>query len=129
MEQVTQLFQVVNGEDANVILGDLNALSRKDYSDAYWEQINATRKENCWEYPAKHQVIDWIVQNGYQDFVQHVHPVQDQNIQTCQFGTRVDHIFISKTLSSQINWNTSSCQILSDFKESDHYPIIAKLHF
>eukprot|EP00037_Helgoeca_nana_P024446 m.259593 g.259593 ORF g.259593 m.259593 type:complete len:399 (+) comp26640_c0_seq1:126-1322(+) len=49
-----------------ILLGDLNALTRTDYTDAAWAQILRVRKTNRWELPVS-EVTDHLRADGWVD--------------------------------------------------------------
>lgn len=101
--------------DSYIILGDFNALTRSDYSEHEWENIEKTRKENKWE-PPKTLLTEIIGQN-YIDCLQKYGQVSP----TCRFDTRVDYIFINNTFESQLS--EFEARVIQN-SGSDHNPVV-----
>jgi len=120
--------QFINREEDHIVMGDFNALNRKDYTDPYWETITDIRKTNCWESPQSQLTTTIQDTYHYEDFyskinLQKTTPLCDKQVGTCKFDTRIDYFLISQTLTNSLEWAHCYCEILQDVDGSDHYPI------
>lgn len=101
--------------DSYIILGDFNALTRSDYSEHEWGNIEKTRKENKWE-PPKTLLTEIIAQN-YIDCLQKYGQVSP----TCRFDTRVDYIFINEIFEKSVSNIKTEVHVNNG---SDHKPVV-----
>lgn len=103
---------------SHLILGDLNALKRSDYTTAEWESITQTRKASQWE-PPKVELIETIERvGGYIDLLSTSSPVTP----TSRFNTRVDYIFATPDIVC-----ASASVIENQLNESDHKPVVVQI--
>ena len=81
-------------EEKNVfILGDFNALTKKDYTDDEWESICNTRTQNKWEAPQT-ALTDQIEMDGFIDLqYQFCNSKNEKPKPTSRFNTRIDYLF------------------------------------
>lgn len=116
----------------HIIMGDFNAITKSDYTPDYEEEnIRVVRHNGNWEAPT-YTLLDYLKSLGYVDFWRKVNPdIQDDDVTTCAYNTRIDYIFISPSLAPLIDWehtNTYS-HILSGVTHSDHFPVLANIQF
>ncbi|MEL6343205.1 MAG: endonuclease/exonuclease/phosphatase family protein [Myxococcota bacterium] len=88
LEQWATLIEQAESLRGGVVCGDLNALTRSDYSDRAWEEIAQVRHRSVWE-PPQTRLMDIIEAQGFFDTA-----FSDAVRETCRFDTRVDYILI-----------------------------------
>lgn len=111
--------------DADVLMGDMNALTREDYSDVYLQNVVAAKRESSgWEQP-KFDVVRLLTQTwGLQDAFTQTNPnVKDARLVTCPYGTRIDYIFHRPLCND--DWRVTECVIVDTRRSTDHSAIIA----
>lgn len=106
---------------SHLMLGDMNALKRSDYTDAEWEKITQVREASGWELP-KVELLETIERvGGYIDLLS-AHNKNNAIIPTSRFDTRVDYIFATPDIVC-----TSASVIVNTLNESDHKPIVVRI--
>ncbi|CAF3342439.1 unnamed protein product [Rotaria socialis] len=109
----------------NILLGDMNALTRDDYSDTYFhENVVGKREKIRWEPPRfelTKQVVDtWC----YQDAFRQINlTLKDENITTCAHNTRIDYIFLHPLPDDE--WVLTECFIVDTHGATDHHAVVA----
>ncbi len=103
--------------EAAVVCGDLNALTRSDYSEAAWEEIAAVREESAWEPPVS-VLMDALEDSGFVD-VATGHDIQG----TSRFGTRIDYVL----LGPDCPLSGADLYTLESDGASDHSVVVAVL--
>ncbi|CAF5017230.1 unnamed protein product [Rotaria sp. Silwood1] len=80
----------------DILMGDMNALTREDYSDDYYRNIVVERREKSnWEKP--HFDLTQLItyEWNYQDAFKKINPtLKNEQVATCPYGTRIDYIYI-----------------------------------
>jgi len=120
-----------------VLMGDLNAMRKDDYSETFWRALESKRRENKWE-SVETRLMNSILGISKDDDLglghlsplidtyKQCHPDHvfegDKNTGTSQVDTRIDYILCSQTLLPHIK----SCEI--DLRAhvlpiSDHKPV------
>ncbi len=91
--QVQNLLAAVDKECAGLpahvdvmICGDLNALTRGDYSESRWERLQRDRAERSWE-PCESRVTELLTHSGFRDLS------MEPLIWSSRFSTRIDYCF------------------------------------
>lgn len=109
----------------NVLVGDMNALTRGDYSDKYFNEIVVGKREKSgWEKPRFE--LTHLLTNiwGFQDALRHANPnVNDEQIATCPYGTRIDYILLHPL--SDDDWLLKECFIVDTRQVTDHHAVLA----
>ena len=85
-----------NEANVDILMGDMNALTREDYSDQYFQKkVLGKREASRWEKP-RFDLTKLITEEwGYEDAFRLLHPqLKDKEASTCRFGTRIDYIYI-----------------------------------
>ncbi|CAF4072687.1 unnamed protein product [Adineta steineri] len=104
----------------------MNALTREDYSDNYYQDIVvAKRKKSNWETP--HFDLTQLITHewNYQDAFKTINPTfQDEQIATCSYGTRIDYIYIHPRINN--HWSLTSCSIIDTKGATDHNIVFAE---
>ena len=124
LKQIKQFNPIEHQID--VLLGDMNALTRTDYSDQYYhEQILSVRRRSFWEKPqfdlTKLLTEEW----GYQDaFTQFNPDKKDQELSTCRYQTRIDYIYLHLRVNDQ--WILKRCEIIDTQGLTDHQAVFAE---
>ncbi|KOO33948.1 endonuclease exonuclease phosphatase family protein [Chrysochromulina tobinii] len=95
----------------SLLLGDLNALTRDDYTAEAWERVAAVRSENGWE-PPKCAVTRGAA------------AARDGSlVGTCRFDTRIDYVYADESFSR--NWRLRSCAHVAT-TATDHKLVIVE---
>jgi len=81
------------------LCGDLNSVSRGDYTEAQWRENDARRAAAKRE-PGSSDVTDFLAEVGFLDTLWQLPnpPRQGQVAPTCVHGTRIDYIYVSDAL-------------------------------
>ncbi|CAF0849712.1 unnamed protein product [Adineta steineri] len=112
--------------NVDILIGDMNALTREDYSDNYYQDIVvAKRKKSNWETP--HFDLTQLITHewNYQDAFKTINPTfKDEQIATCAYGTRIDYIYIHPRINN--HWNLTSCSIIDTKGATDHNVVFAE---
>jgi len=113
-------------ENIDILMGDMNALTRDDYSEFYYRDIVAGKREKSgWEKPrfdlTKLIRDEW----NYQDAFKLINPqLKDEHVQTCDYGTRIDYISMHPRINDQ--WILTKCQIIDTKGATDHNAVFAE---
>ena len=110
----------------DILFGDMNALTRDDYSHQYYqEKILRKREKSSWEKP-RFDLTRLITEEwGYQDAFTKFNPhLKDEQVVTCDYGTRIDYIYLHPRLNDQ--WKLIKCQIIDTHGATDHNAIFAE---
>jgi endonuclease/exonuclease/phosphatase family metal-dependent hydrolase len=83
-------------KNIDILMGDMNALMREDYSDDYYEKyIVQIREKSRWEKPCFDLTNFITKQWNFQDAFKQINPqFKDQQVITCRFKTRIDYIYL-----------------------------------
>jgi len=127
---VTQSLDAFAQGKPVAILGDLNALTRSDYSDVEWESIEAVNNANGWSRP-RHGCLSLLHAAGYKDawvlssdcssngeakgWTAHVHDPR----------YRIDYGFLGPQLLQQMD--LVACRVVEEMTGSDHFPLLFDL--
>jgi len=113
-------------KNIDILMGDMNSLTRDDYSDNYYRHtVFGKREKSGWEKPrfdlTKLITDEW----DYQDAFKLINPqVKDEQIATCDYGTRIDYIYVHPRLNDQ--WTLTKCQIIDTKGATDHNAVLAE---
>ncbi|CAF1390541.1 unnamed protein product [Adineta steineri] len=113
-------------QNIDIIMGDMNALTREDYSDDYYRDIIVDKREkSCWESPrfdlTRLITDDW----NYQDAFKKLNPtLNSEQIITCRYGTRIDYIYTHPRLND--HWHLTKCSIIDTKGATDHNAVFAE---
>ena len=113
-------------QHVDILLGDMNALTREDYSDKYFQSmVVRKRRESRWE-QARFDLTRLLTHEwDYQDAFQLVNPdMKDQQVETCFYRTRIDYIYVHPRVSDR--WVLSKCSIIDTRQATDHHAIFAE---
>ncbi|UJR24600.1 hypothetical protein I4U23_005975 [Adineta vaga] len=112
--------------NVDILIGDMNALTKDDYTEEYYQRIVAgKREESSWEKP-RFDLTNLITEKwGYQDVFRLVNPeLKDEKVITCAYGTRIDYIYLR--LRDNDQWKLSKCWIINTQPATDHNAIITE---
>ena len=130
MNESARLFQMLKfnplEQMVDILMGDMNALTREDYSDHYFEQsVVRVRKSSAWERPM-FDVTQLITGRwSYQDAFKQINPhLRDEQTTTCRFGTRVDYIYLRPRADD--SWTLKECSIINTQDATDHNIVLAQ---
>jgi exonuclease III len=113
-------------KNIDILMGDMNALTRDDYSDHYYRDIVVGKREiSGWEKPrfdlTKLIRDEW----GYEDAFRSFNPqLKDEQVVTCDYGTRIDYIYVHPRIYDQ--WKLTKCEIIDTKGATDHNAIFAE---
>ena len=111
--------------DVNVLVGDMNALARSDYSERYFREIVAGKREKSrWEAP-RFELTEQLTRGwGYHDAFRLINPTfTDERAATCPYGTRIDYIFLRPLQND--NFMLTECFIVDTHQATDHQAVVA----
>lgn len=111
--------------DTNILMGDMNAVTREDYSDRYYKDIvYGKRKKTGWELP-RFDLIRLITNSyGFRDAFREMNPTaNDQHVATCPYGTRIDYIFFRPVADEC--WMLKQCFMVDTLQYTDHQAVYA----
>lgn len=104
LRQVRRLLDALRDADFSMgmpifLCGDLNSVTRGDYTDAQWAENDGRRREAKRE-PASSEVTNLLFSAGFLDTLWQLPnpPAQGAVAPTCPHGTRVDYIYVSDVL-------------------------------
>jgi endonuclease/exonuclease/phosphatase family metal-dependent hydrolase len=111
----------------DILMGDMNALTRDDYSDEYFQkQIIEVREESRWEKPrfdlTKLITNEWRYQDAYRLINAEA---KDAQISTCYYGTRIDYIYVHPRVIND-QWIIKQCEIIDTKGFTDHQAVFAE---
>ncbi|CAF0862317.1 unnamed protein product [Adineta steineri] len=110
----------------DILIGDMNALTREDYSDKYYENIVAgKRKRSGWETP-RFDLTKFITDEWkYEDAFKLMNPqLKDEEVVTCAYGTRIDYIYLRPREND--SWKLTKCSIINAQPATDHNAVFAE---
>jgi endonuclease/exonuclease/phosphatase family metal-dependent hydrolase len=113
-------------QDIDILMGDMNALTRDDYSENYYTNIVAGKREKSgWEKP-RFDLTDLITKQwNYQDAFKLINPqAKDEQVVTCAYGTRIDYIYLRPRKNDQ--WRLTNCSIINTQPATDHNTVFAE---
>jgi len=131
LQQAQQLLEWIkekgDKDKPHVLAGDFNSLTESDYSESYLGERNLERRKFRIE-DVRFDVMKKLNQEGYVDVLQQQReiPLQDAEVATCEYKTRVDYILLSR--ECKVNWDQTGCVILQE-SLSDHKPLFLSLCF
>jgi exonuclease III len=113
-------------QNIDILMGDMNALIRDDYSDKYYQDaVDGVREKSGWEKPrfdlTKLITDEW----KYQDAFKLKNPeLKVEEIVTCRYGTRIDYIYIRPRVDDQ--WILNECSMIDTKGATDHNAVLAE---
>ena len=124
LKQIKQFNPIEHQID--VLLGDMNALTRNDYSDQFYhEQILSVRQRHFWEEPRFDLTTLLTEEWDYQDAFKQFNPdKKDEELSTCRYQTRIDYIYLHPRVNDQ--WILTRCEILDTQGLTDHHAVLAE---
>ncbi|CAF0741698.1 unnamed protein product [Adineta ricciae] len=113
-------------DNIDILIGDLNALTREDYSNSYYRDIVLGKREKAdWERP-RFDLTELITKQWkYQDTFRKLNPtLKDKQVATCPYGTRIDYIYTHPRMNEY--WKLIECSIIDTNGATDHHAVIAE---
>jgi len=113
-------------ENIDILMGDMNSLTRDDYSDDYYKNIVVGQRERSyWEKP-RFDLTNLITKQwNYQDAFKQINPqAKDEQVVTCTYGTRIDYIYLRPRTDNQ--WKLTQCSIINTNGATDHNAVFAE---
>lgn len=106
-----------------VLLGDLNALTRNDYSDDQWARVARVREKSHWEAPVSN-LTDTLRDNGMVDCWDCARSAPPLPLSTCRYDTRIDYIFLDKAMYERTR--VHQCEVVPTRGATDHELVVAE---
>lgn len=124
-----KLFNPV-AKNIDVLMGDMNALTREDYSDDFYQtKIVDVRQRSSWE-PARFDLTDLLTKDWmFRDAFREMHrDLRDDQVSTCRFASRIDYIYLRQRREDEDDdrWVLTECDILPANEATDHNAIVAQ---
>ena len=106
-------------------MGDMNSLTRDDYSEEYLtKNIVEVREKNYWEKPCFDLTQLITKQWSYEDAFKKLNPqLKDRQVVTCRFDTRIDYIYLRPRIDD--SWILKECSIIDTNNATDHNGVLA----
>eukprot|EP00045_Choanoeca_perplexa_P002772 m.26683 g.26683 ORF g.26683 m.26683 type:complete len:297 (-) comp11699_c1_seq2:579-1469(-) len=115
------LARQMSQQDAQVWVGDWNALTRADYTAKQWADIATVRARNSWE-PPQTIVMEQAAKAGLVDAMV---LARGKPLPTSRFATRIDYVLLNS--AARESWVVESCHTQVDMSMSDHKPVLVQL--
>ena len=122
LEHVVRAMQREDDEAqpcASIVLGDLNALTRADYSDARWAELEARARANAWQLPTAGDDLDVLRAAGFRDAA----APESVAMTSRTSGCRIDYAFLRGEAFVVRSF------VAADVAASDHWPVVTDLAF
>ncbi|CAF1670266.1 unnamed protein product [Adineta ricciae] len=127
MNEDTRLAQINYFQpNIDILMGDMNALTKDDYSEEYYQkEVVLVREKSQWEKP-RFDLTDLITRQwGYQDAFRLANSeLKDESVATCAYGTRIDYIYLRPRENDP--WKLTKCSIVDSEKATDHNIVFAE---
>ena len=91
METIQKMIDPFVEQYPSILLGDFNALTKRDYANKAWHEIYKTRKFGKWELPT-HKLTDKI-KKQWDDSKKYTG--SPTILETCRYNTRIDYIYVT----------------------------------
>jgi endonuclease/exonuclease/phosphatase family metal-dependent hydrolase len=115
-KQVEQVLAKTRGLTDVVLVGDMNALRRNDYSDEEWEKLAA--HDRLRKVALETGAVDAIERTGFRDSFEGLGPTPSC---TTWSGRRIDYVFLKTP-----NWRVLQSFVVHS-AASDHIPVVVDL--
>lgn len=129
-EREVQLDHVIESLEPHrsvVLLGDLNALTRSDYSDAHWDVLRKCNRAQGWA-PPQHGCLGKLEKAGFADSWTHSRTDRQAGWTARRIDVgdrRIDYIWLGQDLLQQAT--VEGCRVAQDIDVSDHFPLVVDL--
>ncbi|CAF3784398.1 unnamed protein product [Rotaria sp. Silwood1] len=113
-------------QNIDILMGDMNALTREDYSDGYYrDKVVEIRRQSQWEEP-RFDLTSLIRHKWkYEDAFRLINPtLKNEQVSTCSYGTRIDYIYLRPRNDDQ--WILTKCSIIDTQGVTDHNAVFAE---
>jgi len=122
--QMSHVLEVLGSRPRAVLVGDLNALTRSDYSDSAWAVLEDRAASNGWSPPEPARCLDALRAAGFSDAYADVHGslAGVERHLTAHVGHplyRIDYCFVSRASG----FRAVGAEVQTDVALSDHYPV------
>eukprot|EP01062_Namystynia_karyoxenos_P038246 TRINITY_DN27767_c0_g1_i1.p1 TRINITY_DN27767_c0_g1~~TRINITY_DN27767_c0_g1_i1.p1 ORF type:complete len:305 (+),score=69.86 TRINITY_DN27767_c0_g1_i1:149-1063(+) len=117
-----------------VLLGDLNALQRADYSEAEWDALESRARNRGWA-PPRHGCLRTLEEAGMVDCfaaarggageVSRVSPPERMTAHVGEPLYRIDYCWAGRELLSR--FSLAGARVATECSGSDHYPLVTDL--
>ena len=116
LKQVQKIKSVINHKTQHFLLGDFNSLTKSDYTENEWKNIENVRLQNKWEVP-----LNLVSEEMSKSHFDCLPPYRS----TCKYNSRIDYIFCTFDHKKFI----SDVKILDEITASDHKPVVCDVLF
>jgi endonuclease/exonuclease/phosphatase family metal-dependent hydrolase len=133
LKQVRHLLDVVAAlpaESPVLIAGDLNALSRSDFSDIEWRKLQSTYRSRKWDGPfdcaSANGCLALLRAKGFEDCGAAQATQRAPQPTSVGLNVRIDYIHVCRRFQQQLGNVSASRVLVSPITAdlSDHYPVI-----
>ena len=106
-----------------MVLGDLNTLTRSDYTDAQWAGLEGRAVDNGWAAPEAGG-LDVLKAAGYADAFDHAASASEQRMTAPTEGPvyRIDYVLPHDRWLE--HYDVASAAVATDVPHSDHFPCV-----
>lgn len=130
-ERVMQLAHVVESlhqiapHGAVALLGDLNALTRSDYSTEEWGALQRHNRKKGWA-PPSYGCLDLLSQQGFSDCCEQA-PGSSAHwtAHVAHPRYRIDYVWLGEGLQKHVE--VVNCAVATHVRSSDHFPLAVDL--
>jgi len=131
-ERLRQAESILSGHSLlshdlpHLLVGDLNAMKRSDYTDQEWAALEARNAEKGWAPPEDSEALMVLEREGYSDL--HRLRLADAESLWTKLGeppARIDYIYASKHFLSDIG--EPKAAFVATATGSDHLPLVADI--
>lgn len=150
VDDICQFQKTWCNDVPHLLLGDLNALKRTDYSSKEWQAVAAKHEATGWEPPQDCPSLCLLQQEGYEDLLEksllgpgnttnslaEIPASRKMTASTKEPDIRIDHVFSCAKLSKIIHGRSISSAlhtpgartwIHTEAQGSDHFPLVVDL--
>eukprot|EP00039_Didymoeca_costata_P016996 m.310581 g.310581 ORF g.310581 m.310581 type:complete len:305 (-) comp16478_c0_seq5:124-1038(-) len=131
LQHIVEVLKAENKLDKTVLLGDLNSLTRSDYTPVEWESLEKRHGEKGWN-PPEHGCLEVLENEGFWDAYKACREGHLADDDGNHFTTpvdspmyRIDYCYASVGL--KLVPQTAHVRKSIDF--SDHFPVLFDFHF
>jgi endonuclease/exonuclease/phosphatase family metal-dependent hydrolase len=117
-----------------VLLGDLNALTRSDYTQGHWHTLEKCNQAKGWA-PPQAGCLARLERAGYKDSwtLPQAHPQNTNGTQTAGWTARrngvgdrrIDYVWLGRSLLQRAG--IDECRVADDIDGSDHFPLVVDI--
>jgi len=113
-------------KNIDILMGDMNASTREDYTDDYYQSnIVEVRENSQWE-ASRFDLTNFIKTKwNYVDAFRSINSIlTNEQVVTCEYGTRIDYIYLRPRKNDP--WVLTKCSIVDTKGATDHNAVFAE---